>query len=91
MEYAVAAQIITNWKECTDLTQKVAYLVGNYSRGVYAQKRDTGNELDTNIKEHIFSLFSSLLNRWVIFIIKLKAQTEENTTHAQASQLDLSY
>ena len=61
--------------------QKVAHLIDNNSRGIYAQKCDADNESNTKI-ENTFSLLLDLLNSRVFLIIKLKAQVEENNTFA---------
>ena len=75
-----SSRVLTDWKEYTDPTQKLACLVENYGREVYFQRYNADDESDTNVREKIFSLFLNLSNSRVISMIKLKAQIEASST-----------
>ena len=80
VEYAIAAHILTNYRQCTNPKQNTVHLIDNCSKGVYAQNCNADDELGTNVREKIFSLFLNLSNSRVISMIKLKAQIEASST-----------
>ena len=71
--------------------QKIAYLIDNCGRGDYVQRGDVENTSDKNVGNHIFNLFLGLANSRLILIIRLKSQTDKNSTYLQALQTELQY
>ena len=83
-EYIIVIQILKDQRLCDNSSNNVVILMDNRGRGDFVQVCNINVKHDINVGETIFSLFLGTPNSHITSIMKLKPQTEKNSTCVQA-------